>query len=184
MNQRAEEIDIVRLVAEHHGGVYGYAFRLSGSTADAEDLAQQVFLIAQRKLGQLRDPQHAKSWLFAILRTCFWKSSQKRRLVSAQSPALNLDTIPEKPPHESAVDREQLQKALNQLSEKSRVVLTMFYFENRSYREIAEQLDLPIGTVMSRLARAKNQLRGRLFGIAEAERAGRPKMRRPAGVEP
>ena len=64
-------MDIAQLVAEHHQAVYAYAFRLSGSVPDAEDLTQQVFLAAQRKLGQLRNLESVRSWLFAILRNCF-----------------------------------------------------------------------------------------------------------------
>ena len=60
-------MNVAQLVQEYHGGVYRYAYRLTGSVADAEDLTQQVFLIAQQKLGQLRSPESARSWLFAIL---------------------------------------------------------------------------------------------------------------------
>ena len=65
--------DVATLVAEHHQAVYRYAYRLTGSVHDAEDLTQEVFLAAQRKMGQLRNIDAAKSWLFAILRNCFLK---------------------------------------------------------------------------------------------------------------
>ncbi len=65
-------------------------------------------------------------------------------------------------PSEEEIDRDGLQAALNRLPEVFRLAVVMFYFEERSYREIAEELDLPIGTVMSRLARAKAQLRSML----------------------
>jgi len=67
------------------------------------------------------------------------------------------------------IDGEQLQEALNLLSPHHRVVITMFYYEGYSYREIAEQLDLPIGTVMSRLSRAKRFLKKQLFAEQSAE---------------
>ena len=65
-------------------------------------------------------------------------------------------------PSKEEIDRDGLQAALNRLPDVFRLAVVMFYFEERSYREIAEELDLPIGTVMSRLARAKDQLRSML----------------------
>lgn len=155
--------DVARLVAQHHRAVYQYAFRLSGSVPDAEDLTQQVFLVAQKKLGQLRKVESARGWLFTILRNCFLKDRQRRRPVPAASLQLNVDTIPAQVPDEEDIDRERLQQAVNQLPDGFRLVLVMFYFEECSYREIAQRLDLPIGTVMSRLARAKGHLRSKLF---------------------
>lgn len=156
-------MEIGQLVAEHYQAVYGYAFRLSGSVNDAEDLTQQVFLTAQQKLGQLRKAESVRSWLFTILRNYFLKGCQKRRPVPAGNLHLNIETIPAEIPDNGGVDRERLQWAVNQLPPRYRVVITMFYYESCSYREIAEQLDLPIGTVMSRLARAKGHLRSKLF---------------------
>ena len=163
MADERTSMDIAHLVAEHHRAVYAYAFRLSGSVPDAEDLSQQVFLVAQQKLGQLRNLGSARSWLFTILRNCFLKMGTRRRPVPVANLQLNIDTIPAETPDSEDIDRERLQKALDELPEVFRLVLTMFYFEECSYREIAEQLDLPIGTVMSRLARAKGHLRCKLF---------------------
>jgi RNA polymerase sigma-70 factor (ECF subfamily) len=156
-------LDIEQLVAEHHQMVYRIAYRLSGSVPDAEDLTQQVFLIAQEKLSQLRSPQSAGSWLVAILRNLFLKIRQKRRPIPAESLRLDLEMIPAAAPRPVDVDRERLQQALNEVPPRFRLVLTMFYYEGRSYREIADRLQVPIGTVMSRLARAKGYLRSKLF---------------------
>ncbi len=157
------EMDVAQLVADHHQAVYRYAYRLSGSVPDAEDLTQQVFLVAQQKLGQLRSHQSARSWLFAVLRNCFLKSVQRPQPIPAASLQLNIDNIPLRVPPPEEIDGQRLQAALSELPETFRIVVLMFYFEDRSYREIAEELDLPIGTVMSRLARAKGHLRSRLF---------------------
>jgi RNA polymerase sigma-70 factor (ECF subfamily) len=70
------------------------------------------------------------------------------------------------PPAET-VDGDRLQQALNQLPEVFRLMVVMFYFEECSYREIAERLEVPIGTVMSRLARAKGYLRSIMFGVEQ-----------------
>jgi RNA polymerase sigma-70 factor (ECF subfamily) len=160
-------MDIAQLVAEHHQTVYRYAYRLTGSVADAEDLTQQAFLTAQERLGQLRREASARSWLLTILRNYFLKSCQKRRPIPAENLQLNMNTIPAVIPDELDIDRERLQRALDELPPKYRLVLVMFYFEECSYREIAHRLDVPIGTVMSRLARAKGHLRAKLF---EADR--------------
>ncbi len=156
-------MNVTQLVQEYHGGVYRYAYRLTGSVADAEDLTQQVFLIAQQKLAQLRTPECAQSWLFAILRNSFLKSRKKRRPIPAGDLNFDVERIPSEIREEEEIDSDRLQEAINELPEAFRIVLVMFYYEDCSYREIAEQLELPMGTVMSRLARAKGHLRARLF---------------------
>jgi RNA polymerase sigma-70 factor, ECF subfamily len=161
LNQ-SEAADIARLVAEHHAWVYRAAYRLCGSVADAEDLTQQTVLTAQRALAQLREPAAARGWLGAILRTGFLKGVRKRRPLSAESHDVDLHEFAAPTPDEPAVDGESLAGALGALSDDSRLILTMFYFEELSYRDIAEQMEVPIGTVMSRLSRAKEQLRRKL----------------------
>lgn len=163
MTDDGATLDIAALVAEHHQAVYRYAYRLTGSVADAEDLTQHVFLTAQQRLGQLRNAASASSWLFSILRNRFLKDCQKRRPIDAASIRLNVDSIPAEVPEEAWIDGQRLQEALGRLPEQYRLVVAMFYYENCSYREIAEKLDVPLGTVMSRLARAKGQLRAQLL---------------------
>ena len=167
MVDESAKLDIERLVAEHHRAVYAYAFRLCGSAADAEDLTQQVFLIAQQRLDQLRNPVCARSWLMTILRNRFLKDSQRPLAVPATNIGLNLDLIPMEIPREvlfnGDIDRSRLQEALGKLPPDFSLVLAMYYFEDCSYRDIAAELNLPIGTVMSRLARAKGHLRAMLF---------------------
>lgn len=153
---------VQQLVDEHYVSLYRYAYRLSGSPADAEDLTQEAFCKAQMRLQQLRDPGRAKAWLFSILRNAFLhhrRSDQHQRCLSLDG----VGDVPGPPPEPlPEVDPEQLQTALNELPELFRTPVILFYFEEFSYRDIAEQMDLPIGTVMSRLARAKAHLRTRL----------------------
>jgi RNA polymerase sigma-70 factor (ECF subfamily) len=163
MADHAASADIARLVAEHHAALYRYAYRLSGSAADAEDLVQQAFLVAVSKLDQVRSAESVRSWLYAVLRNAYWKACRKRAPLVAGDLDLALDGIPEELPDPPLVDRDELQAALDALPEDFKVVLMMFYYEHCSYKEIAERLDLPIGTVMSRLSRGKCQLRVRLF---------------------
>ena len=147
------------LVLAHHAAVYRYAYRLTGAAADAEDLTQQTFLIAQQKLHQLREAERAAGWLFAIARTTYLKSLAKRFPAQtdgdlAETPAPSREIL--------EIDSEELAKVLAELPGELRLTLAMFYFEDLSYQQIATQLEVPIGTVMSRLSRAKTRLRQRL----------------------
>ena len=154
---------IQRLVDEHLAAVYRYAYRLTGTVQDAEDLTQQVFLLAQQSVGQLREEERARGWLFAILRNAFLKTAQRNDPVAAASLGLNLDTFAAASEPDGAVDSRTLQTAIDELPPEFRLVVVMFYFEDCSDREISAKLDLPILTVMSRLARAKRHLRAKLW---------------------
>jgi RNA polymerase sigma-70 factor (ECF subfamily) len=151
-----------QLIEAHSAALYRYAWRLTGQASDAEDLVQQAFMMACRKLDQVREPDHARAWLFAVLRSCFLKSCRRQRPAAAGGLELDLNEVAEVPPSPREIDSDELQRALVQLPPEYRLVVTMFYFEHSSYKEIAERLELPIGTVMSRLARAKEKLRGLL----------------------
>lgn len=161
-------LDIASVVRLHHQLVYRYAYRLAGNAADAEDLAQQTFLIAQQKLPQVRDQAKVDRWLMAVVRSCFQKSWRRRRPIPAGNLELHMEDVPVTLPGEDPIDRERLSQALEELPEPSRVILLMFYFEDFSYKEIAEQLQIPLGTVMSRLARAKQRLRAQLTASRSA----------------
>jgi RNA polymerase sigma-70 factor (ECF subfamily) len=154
--------EIAQLVVDHQTVLYRYAYRLCGNSFDADDLTQQTYLLAHANLRQLRDPAGARSWLCAILRNCYLKSFRRW----APAPETDVGTsLAHLPQHadELPIDGERLQAALDELPAEFKVVLLMFYFEDCSYREIAEQLQLPLGTVMSRLSRAKQHLRNRLL---------------------
>src|SRR5689334_20007508 len=127
--------DIARLAAEHHASVYRAAYRLCGSTADAEDLTQQTFLIAQRSLEQLREATAARAWLAAILRSCFLKTVRRRRPLTAADRELDLTLVPGPIPEPSLVDSERLQAALDALSPEARLILHLFYFDDLPYRD-------------------------------------------------
>lgn len=158
-SQRAHSVS--ELVEHHYELLYRYAYRLSGSAADAEDLTQQTFLIVQRKLSQLRETERVRGWLCAILRNCYLKTLKQDHATAVGSLDYLTDPATDEALQET-IDPEELQAALNELSEEFRSTLVLFYFEEFSYKEIAEQMDVPIGTVMSRLARAKAFLRHRL----------------------
>lgn len=151
-----------QLIDAHYEALYRYAYRLSGVSADAEDLTQETFGKALARLPQLREPERARAWLFRILRNLYLHKvrDQKRHKV------VPLDAVGELPGRGEAelpdIDPAKLQQALNELDEAFRTPIILFYFEEFSYRDIAEQMELPIGTVMSRLARGKAYLKSRL----------------------
>jgi RNA polymerase sigma-70 factor (ECF subfamily) len=157
------DLDLPRLVADHAAVLYRYAYRLTGSVADAEDLTQQTFLIAHQKLSQLREPAGARGWLFAVLRRAYLKSQRMTRRLPLAGSAFEIESVPDEIVDELIVDRELLRAAIDELPDPYKLVLMSFYFEDLSYREIAEQFELPVGTVMSRLSRAKSHLRFRLL---------------------
>jgi RNA polymerase sigma-70 factor, ECF subfamily len=161
------ECHLAKMVDEHHASLYRYAYRLSGTAADAEDLTQQVFLVAQQKLDQVRFAECVRGWLYAVLRNCYLKSKRRPTPLAATGLAMDLETLPGKISDDD-IDREQLQAAINELPDEFKFVVLMFYFEDYSYREIAERLELPIGTVMSRLSRAKGHLRRRLLAECDS----------------
>jgi RNA polymerase sigma-70 factor, ECF subfamily len=160
--QAARGPDLAALVRDHHAIAYRYAFRLCGRPAEAEDLTQQAYLIAHRKLDQLREPDRARGWLLSIVRSCFLKSVRKPAATPATDLDFPLDQAADTHPQTDPIDREELAAALDVLPDEFRLVVLMFYFEELSYQQIAEQLDVPLGTVMSRLSRAKAHLRRRL----------------------
>jgi len=155
--QPPEMPTLADLVESHYEGLYRFAMRLSGSAADAEDLTQQAFLTAQQKRSQVREPEHIRAWLYAIVRNTFLK--QVRRQSTANPRPLESVAEPVTEVVDSLISSEDLQLVLMELAEEFRVPLILFYFRELSYREIAEQMELPIGTVMSRLSRAREHLR-------------------------
>lgn len=156
------------LIDAHYQALYRYGYRLSGSAADAEDLTQEAFGKAISRLSQLREPDKARGWLFRILRNAYLRRirDEKRHRV------VPLDAVGDVPERANdpmpGIDPARLQMALNELDETFRTPIILYYFEEFSYKDIAEQMELPIGTVMSRLARAKAHLRTVLTNEPEA----------------
>ena len=153
---------LVQLIDQHYALLYRFAFRLSGSAADAEDLTQQAFLDAQLNLEQLRQPERAKSWLCRILRNRYLSNRRRQNVISVQS-LEQTEEVGVEPVDDLEIDPQTLQQALEELPEEFRTTIILFYFEEFSYKEVAEQMDVPVGTVMSRLSRAKSFLRQRLM---------------------
>jgi RNA polymerase sigma-70 factor, ECF subfamily len=162
MGQAGRSGAFQRLVDEYYAALYRYAYRLSGQADAAGDLTQECFCKAQAQFAQLRDASRAKAWLFTILRNAYLHRLRSERQ-HREVPLEWADGVGcESPEPFPEIDPQRLQELLNEMPEGFRTPLVLFYFEEFSYRDIAEQMELPIGTVMSRLARAKAQLRARL----------------------
>lgn len=148
------------LVLEHFDHVYRYALRLAGNSTVAEDIAQDVFLRAIKSIHQLRDPAAVTGWLLTIVRNEFARMCQARKMVYGLDDS-NLDRGPKADAdHIQAVDgHDWVHQALQLLPVEFRLVVLMFYFEEKSYAEIASELEIPMGTVMSRLNRARQHLK-------------------------
>ncbi|HXI82792.1 MAG TPA: RNA polymerase sigma factor [Verrucomicrobiae bacterium] len=152
-------MDFESLVENHYRGLYQFAYNLARDEAEACDLTQQTFLIWARKGHQLRDPSKAKTWLFTTLHREFLQARRKH----VRFPHYELDEVaselPSVPPTMvDQLDAAAMVSSLAQVNELYRAPLTLFYLEDYSYKEIAEILDVPIGTVQSRIARGKSQL--------------------------
>lgn len=158
MAQHTPQDGVAELVARHYAELYAYAYRLTGRTADAEDLTQQTFLAACGAYSTLRDPSCARGWLYAILRSQYLKHFCRQGELILDEGQADLAQIPEETA-EPQFDQELLQRALDSLPPEFKVAVLMFYFEGCSYKQIASQLHVPLGTVMSRLARAKQRLK-------------------------
>jgi RNA polymerase sigma-70 factor (ECF subfamily) len=159
------------LVDAHYVQLYRFALSLARNTSDAGDLVQQTFFIWATKGHGLRELSKAKSWLFTTLYREFLRG---RRRDSRSSSIEDLPPAEKEPAAEdvdrvSKIDATLVMAALQTVDETFRAPLTLFYLEDLSYQEIAEALDVPIGTVMSRLSRGKSQLR---MALERADSAG------------
>src|SRR5579872_6875479 len=132
MDQSARKL--ADLVERYYALLYRYAFRLTGSGADAEDLTQQAFLTAQAKWDQLEDESKAKSWLFTIARNAYLKGLRGPSCVAIGD--FEMFAAPSTDTRPAEIDEENLQNVLNKLPEEFRSPVVLFYFEDFSYREI------------------------------------------------
>ena len=167
----------------HLDAVYRFALRLSGSPDEAEDLVQETFLRAFRSWDQYTRGTKAKSWLFTICRNVFLRRRERTkrheeivsetatRSVSESAPLVNpvwssvqpLD--PEGDFFESIVD-ERIVAAIEELPEEYRTAVVLSDIEGLPYAEIAELMEVPVGTVKSRLFRGRRRLQDVLYDYA------------------
>jgi RNA polymerase sigma-70 factor (ECF subfamily) len=174
--------------------VYGTAVRLTGDRTEAEDLVQDAALLAYRGLGSFQRGTNFKAWFFRILTNAFYSRHRRTRhekanLSTEEVPALYLYTRtaeaglqgPADDPASAILDRldsDEVGEALDRLPEEYRVVATLYFIDDLSYQQIAETLEVPTGTVRSRLHRGRRLLQKSLWDIAVERGIVR---RQPAG---
>jgi RNA polymerase sigma-70 factor (ECF subfamily) len=150
-----------QLVDAHYAPLYRFALSLARNGSDAGDLVQQTFFIWATKGHGLRELSKVKSWLFTTLYREFLRGRRRdlRSTSLEDLPPGEQDPAAEDVDRVAKIDAASVMVALQTVDEAFRAPLTLFYLEDLSYQEIAQTLDVPIGTVMSRLSRGKAQLR-------------------------
>jgi RNA polymerase sigma-70 factor (ECF subfamily) len=151
--------DFEGLVSRYYRPLYQFAFSLTRGESEARDLTQQTFLVWGTKGHQLRDASKVKTWLFSTLHHEFLKSRRRQ----TRFPHYELEQVSDELPVVSPAMVDQMDavtvvEALGRVDDVYRAPLALFYLEEHSYKEIAEILEVPIGTVESRIARGKAQL--------------------------
>jgi RNA polymerase sigma-70 factor (ECF subfamily) len=157
-------LDFEEIVDRFYPMLYRFAFSLARNEADASDLTQQTFSIWASKGHLLRDASKVKSWLFTTLYREFI-SGRRREMrwpkeeiseVEHELPFAMPETV-------DCLESAQVMDALQSIDETFRAPLVLFYLQDNSYEEIAQILEIPIGTVMSRLSRGKQKLQQAFF---------------------
>ena len=156
---------------EYLDGLYGYAMALTRNHARAEDLVQETYVRAIPAMGRLRAHSDVKGWLFTILKNIWLNELRKRcndqPMVEIDPGNGVADTLlePSRNSYDlyvSKTETEQVRAAIQKLSEEFREIILLREYEELSYHEIASILNCPLGTVMSRLGRARAKLRALL----------------------
>lgn len=156
--------EFAELVDAHYQALYRFGYSLTRSPDRAADLVQETFCIWAVKNSQLRDRSKAKTWLFTTLHREFL--GQRRKMVRFSDEPIDENALGVEAGGENDAERQMDgQRAVELLREMDGIYqapLALFYLQQHSYKEIAEILDVPIGTVMSRLSRGKELLRKRM----------------------
>ncbi|MEO8616503.1 MAG: sigma-70 family RNA polymerase sigma factor [Luteolibacter sp.] len=156
-------VDYAWTVEQFYKALYKFGFSLTGNESDAADLTQETYFVLLTKGHAILDASKVKSWLFTTL----YRQFLGRRRHSTRFPEITIESaeweLPTNTPSlANDLDGSFVVAALQQLEEKYRAPLAMFYLQELSYKEMAELLEMPIGTIMSRISRGKNILRRRL----------------------
>ncbi len=170
-----------RVASPHLDAGFRLALRMTGAADRAEDMVQETYLRAWKYFETFDEEKNSKVWLFAILRNSIFEAARKRK---REPRAASLDALgPDNVGHPAAAARagpaERLKErevldAIERLPEEFRVVALLAIVEDLKYREVADALEIPVGTVMSRLFRARQLLRQSLRGWVAADETPPP----------
>jgi RNA polymerase sigma-70 factor (ECF subfamily) len=199
----ADQAKFADLAMPYMQPLYSAAMRMTRNPADAEDLVQETYLRAYRGFGGFKEGTNLKAWLYKILTNTYINSYRARRRRPEQ---VDLDDSEDfflfrrlggleaaeagRTPESEVLDRipdEVVKEALESLPEQFRMAVLLADVEGFSYKEIADIMDVPIGTVMSRLHRGRKQLQQRLWqfgrerGLIPPDSAPAPETARHAG---
>lgn len=166
--------------------LYGGALRMTRNPQDAEDLVQETYLKAYKNLGSFTPGTNLKAWLYRIMTNTYINSYRKkqRRPLETSADEVTDNQLYTSSSHDStglesaevealkAMPNSRISEALNALNEDYRMVVYYADVEGMAYKEIADVMDIPIGTVMSRLHRGRKQLRGMLKDVAKERGIG------------
>jgi len=151
--------DFEQIVSQHYEPLYRFAFSLTHTEADACDLTQQTFYVWATRGHQLRDRSKVKSWLFTTLHREFLSVRKKAvRFPHFELDDTNVELPTISPDMVSLLDAARVIEFLGQVPEPYRAALSLFYLDDCSYKEIADILEVPLGTVRSRISRGLAQL--------------------------
>jgi len=169
--ERAREGDVgafCYVVTAFRGPALSMARSILGDGHQAEDAAQEAFLIALRKLPDLEESRAFPGWLRALVRTAAIRQVRRRRPDLMEEAALEAVAAETAAPERGLVDaelRESVRGAIRELSPKAQQVIERFYLRGLSIEETAGELGIPSGTVKRRLHEARQRLRARLVGL-------------------
>ncbi len=166
--------------------LYGGALRMTRNPTDAEDLVQETYMKAFQAFGSFKPGTNLKAWLYRIMTNTYINTYRKKQRQPTQTSADDMtdrqlyttsshDSTGLQSAEVEALTRlpdQRIADAMNQLSEDYRMVVYYADVEGLAYKEIAEIMDTPLGTVMSRLHRGRKQLRGLLKEVAHAQGIG------------
>jgi RNA polymerase sigma-70 factor (ECF subfamily) len=160
--------------------LYSTAYRMTRNAEDAEDLVQETYFKAYKYYDKFEEGTNFKAWLFKILKNSFINSYRKRQLLPRESDLIALEESldrrldgdlreREKSPEDELLETvldEDVQRALDALPADFRLAVLLADLEDFSYREIADVLEIPVGTVMSRLYRGRRALEAAMLTYA------------------
>ena len=156
---KATHLGFENLVALYYWDLYRFAMRLARNDADALDLTQQTFYIWAKKVHQLRDAANVKGWLFTTLRREFLETLRRQSYFADTDWTQAAErSDPVSPTLVDQIDARATLRFLTQMDERFRLPVVLFFLEELSYKQIASLLGIPLGTVQSRIARAKAHL--------------------------
>ena len=179
----ADQADFAELAMPFMSGLYAAALRMTRNPTDAEDLVQETYLRAYRGFGGFQEGTNLKAWLYKILTNTYiniYRAKKRRpdmetlddvedfylyRRIGGLE-AVDADRSPEAEVLDS-IPETAVTEAVEALPEQFRMAVLLADVEGFSYKEIADIMDVPIGTVMSRLHRGRKQLQRRLWDLAE-----------------